>query len=332
MERNTLWHDKVIFWALVAIVFLVPLAMNPYSLANFEPIKLTILKIFAAFILAIWIAKTIETGKVEIKLSPLYLPIVLLLVLGVIATISSINHNLSLFGKLYRYDGLVTLLLYVFVYYTTLNFVNKTKQLKILLGGLFASSIIIGGYGIAQHFGFDFMAWNKNMDVTRSFSTFGNAVFFGSYITLVLPLALIALLPKRNVLLKSLASLSFALLLANLVFSFTRAAWLGFGISIILMFIFIFRKIRKNIAALIIIAVLIAAVVLTIALPSPGQISGRSSRTVSDRLEETAQPGGTVRSRIYAWGVALDAIKDKPLTGFGPDTFEYIYLKYRDSF
>jgi O-antigen ligase len=111
--------------------------------------------------------------------------------------------------------------------------------------------------------------------------------------------------PSRRVKLYALALLP---LLATLLLSFSRGAWLGVGVALLGMFIAVGSK-RWLVAYAGLLALGVAA------LPF----------IKIERITNLFTGGGSSSTRLYIWQSAVDIIKDHPLTGIGLDQFLYVY-------
>lgn len=323
--------DNAIFWILVGLIFLVPIVMTRYTIACFEPIKLLVLKTGAILIIACWIAKIVQEKKIQLVYTFLWLPLTLFLVVTSLATLLSIQPHTSIYGELYRNEGLLTIGIYFLLFYATINFVQQKRQLNILLATVIVSSTVVAIYGVLQHFGWDLISWDPTiMPVDRSFSTFGNPVFLGGFLCLVIPVVLMMLFRKQSLASRVALSGSALLLISCLVFTNTRAAVLGLIASVVLVLALAWRLLwqRKLILAVVGVTLLLGGLT-TLSSPRQRFAQGPSSG-FTQRVAEVAQlEKGTVGSRLFVWKTSLSAIAAKPALGFGPDTFRHVYLRYR---
>lgn len=329
-ERN-LSLDKVIFWVLWLLVFLLPPTQNPFGFDICQIPKLTLLRIFTLVILAVWLIKVIDEGRITLNRTPLDLPILFFLLAATAATLKSIHPLTALFGEFYgaRHEGLLTVVNYVLLYYIVVNVVRERKHFTYLVMGLMASALIVSIYGICQHFGLDpwLGTYSRSVDVARSFSTFGNALFFGGYLALVLPLPLTLLFRHKHTVSTFIPlSLLSGLVLTCLIFTYARSAWLGVLGGIALITLFSYKRVFRNkvvIAALLVIFLFSA---LWLILPSPY----KSRYTVGGRAASLVEvAGGSGATRLQTWKMTLSMIEDRPLLGSGPDTYGLISPWYR---
>ncbi len=173
----------------------------------------------------------------------------------------------------------------------------------------------------------------------RASSTLGNPLYFGSYLSLVILVAfdqlavwwgraraggdgalsgggngpMGAILPAVAVLVG----------IAALISTLSRGAWLGVIVGSVVWVIAGLRTGRVTtrplaVAVGVLILVVIVAVTevprLSVARLEPGARVGAAASDVSM---------GTVRTRWYMWGIALHAIADRPIWGWGPNNYRF---------
>ncbi|MDI6891797.1 MAG: O-antigen ligase family protein [Actinomycetota bacterium] len=329
-ERNSSL-DKVIYWALWLFVFLLPPTQNPFGFDICQIPKLTLLRIFTLIILAIWLIRVVDEGQITVSRTPLDVPILFFLLAALVATLNSIHLPTAFFGEFYgaRHEGLLTVANYVLLYYIVVNVVRERKHFTYLVMGLMASALVVSIYGVCQRFGLDpwLAIYSRSADVARSFSTFGNALFFGGYLALVLPLPLVLLFRHKHTLSTFIPlSLLSGIVLASLIFTYARSAWLGALGGIVLIALFSYKRIFKNKVVIAALLVIFLSSVLWLVLPSPY----KSRYTVGGRVASLAEvTEGSGATRLQTWGMTLRMIRDRPILGSGPDTYGLISPWYR---
>ena len=161
------------------------------------------------------------------------------LALVFISTFLSSDPLKSIIGEKNRYEGLLSFIAYVCIYLAAKKFFYY-KKIEEFLNILFYVSMGIGILGIFQNY-ISFPAliplFNKGIC-----STFGNSNFFGSYISLVLPVAIVFFIfaGKKRGLLLSLV------LFFNLLSSGTRSAWVAFAVVAVMGIIYLIKQKDKS--------------------------------------------------------------------------------------
>ncbi len=315
--------DSLIRRVLYLTVFL-PLLFIPFLLSDvFSLPKVTMLRFEVVLVLAIWTLKIAIEKRLSITRIAIHPSITFFLLILVTSTVLSINPTMSFFGNYKRYEGLTTWLAYFIILTATVNFVEREKVARYLKFSLFVA-MPISAYAMLQFFGWDFLQFSSNTDLTRSFSTLGNPVFLGAYLVLIIPVSLgLFLMETTN---KSyLYAIAFVILFFTLISTCTRAAWLG-AISGIATFLVLsnwkFHK-KKKVFLLIFITSLLFLSIFFL------QINQRLPRVYSRIKSAFELSSGSVSKRFDLWQTAVSLTKKRPLFGWGIENFRDSAWPYR---
>lgn len=194
-----------------------------------------------------------------------YYPIMGYIGFVILSTLLSKYKEVSLYGFVDRYEGMLVLIGYMFIVIIAINLPKNKLLTNILFGGLFLSGIIISIIGIAQFTGHDFFqtVFGKRLILPAdlhhlvnslefrfgkniSYSTLYNPNYVGSYTAMLFPMTLAMFILKKG------RNWKIGLGLVNLVFfgawlaSDSRAGYVGAGISIIIMIALLIKPILKN--------------------------------------------------------------------------------------
>lgn len=181
--------DQIIFVALVFLNIALTLFFDIRLYSVFDLSKVGILLLVSLVTMTLWLIKIVCTGEFKFPYTPLNIPILSYIVIAVVATIFSISPFMSLTGGYKRFEGLIEISSYVFLFYAFLVFINSNKKLNIVLNAIVGTSVSTAVYAFMQYFGKDPFRWSsENPD--RLFSTFGNPVFFSAMLITTLPLSL----------------------------------------------------------------------------------------------------------------------------------------------
>ncbi len=246
---------------LLLLVLLIPALMLPGPLEDgYDLPKYLVLMLISAAMILIAIL-TQADRPINLKLS---LPDILVFAfLGwlTLSTIFSENPIFSLLGIYKRREGLLTWFAYATIYFTaSRTLINKARVYQFVVVSLIVS-IPISVYGILQHFGIDFWSFS-NFDTTRSFSTLGNPIYLGTYLSLVLPFSLAYLLVSPERAWRVLSYIAFLLGMAALIYSYSRAAWVAAAISLPILwswFVVVGRARRRAVAIILFFSLLITS-------------------------------------------------------------------------
>ncbi|MHB8841634.1 MAG: O-antigen ligase family protein [Candidatus Aquicultor sp.] len=263
------------------------------------------------------------------------LPLVAFFMLVFISGLQSVSPPTSLQGQYGRWEGLSTLACYVALYLVAHNVAANKRLLKPLFLAILISSILVSTVAIIEYIWTNpFLLFAKvycaagfgrpnAFESGRSMATFGNAMFLGAYYTLIIPL-IVSYLSSRDKVTVPRALPYLALLLSTiaLLVTFGRAGWLGTAAGVILVGWFNWRTIKSSKSQ-----ILILVAILLIALAGVG-VTG-TTYSLSSRAASIVKIEGSSLTRIQMWNASLPLVADAPLLGSGPDTFKYVFGKYK---
>jgi O-antigen ligase len=157
---------------------------------------------------------------------------------------------------------------------------------------------------------------------------------YGAVLAMFYPVLVGLLVSKRmNLLLRSLLILGLVILTIGVVLSYTRAAWVSLAAAAVLM---VFMLLRIKLRTLIIAFVSLGAFVwfaqdeLLITLE-------RNDQDSSDDLAEHVESISNVSSdasnleRLNRWNCALAMFEERPVFGWGPGTYQFVYAPFQRS-
>ncbi len=187
-------------WLVALIV--VPLFFNPYSSRIFEPDKITLLRSLSLLILGAWLVKGVEDKRsgvspvepgtsavLSILRIPMVIPVIVLAVVYILATIFSITPGVSFWGSYQRLQGTYTTLSYLVIFAALAGNLRTRAQVERIVTSIILTSLPIALYGILQRFNLDPIAWAGDVS-TRIASTMGNSIFIAAYLIMVFPLTI----------------------------------------------------------------------------------------------------------------------------------------------
>ena len=207
--------------AILAPTLIVPEIVNP----NYNILKEWFLLI-AGLLLLILLLASYKTLKIDKK------DILLLVFLGLIfiSTTLAVDIKTAIIGETNRYEGLLMFITYASIYLCAKNYF-KYEKIENFLNIMFYVSIAIGTLGSAQNYiNCPSLKPIFNKEISAICSTFGNANFFGSFISIILPISISIFIFKGN---KKSFILSLVMFF-NMISSGTRSAWLAFGVVAII--------------------------------------------------------------------------------------------------
>lgn len=308
----TRFCNDYIIASLIAIIVLVPLYFDIKLFSCFDLSKITALYILSFGITIAWCVKRIFDSKGRFEFNALAWPVFGLLIVGCLATIFSIEPLTSLLGSYKRYNGLLSLFVYIFLFFIIVHYV-KMEMINLFLNVIIITGCVSCVYGLVEYYGLIGTVWNTNYGYGgRIFSTVGHPSFFSAFLIMVIPLVYYFIFKEKN---WGFYLGALVLILITIYLCKTRASWLGFMVSTIFFFVFAIRRNRIK-------SIIIASLIIVITM-----VCGRS---VIKRTMEDFRGGLSVSTYIKAQtaGLSLLTIKDYPVLGIGYDTFGTVYPYY----
>ena len=184
MNKKLIRYCNVIIeFGLPILAFLIALSFYLKTYDSCQ-IKITLLHIGATVIIAAWIVKVIERGRLlESREQRLYaIPALFFLLSGII------SFSISPF-KFTSFEELTRRVLYIGIFLVALVEFNSSEKVKRMFRWILAATFIAVFYGLIQFMELDPFIW-KGAFGDRIFSTFGNPNFFAAFLVLVTPLIL----------------------------------------------------------------------------------------------------------------------------------------------
>lgn len=330
--------DYIIEYGLLAIVFFIPLVFD-YSFSSynfFDLYKAIIFRVILTLALLAFTAKIFISGRLNYRGSfKIFLLAGFLLISFFISSLYSLRPAESFWGSFLRQQGFYNFFNYwLFFALLALN-LETFKQVRRLIIAVMASAFLAAAYGLIQYFQLDPFIWSEGAG-GRIFSSLGQPNFFGHWLVMVLPLSLYGLIfMAKKMLARFFVSLILLLQLACLVFTYSRAAWLGFLGSMFFLIIFwLFYKRFKKIAFGFIGLILIGVIAVAgLNITGRTKLADYNSISLANRLKSIVDfKGGSNKMRLYYLESSVQEIKQasylRLLTGYGPETLADIFIKY----
>lgn len=284
-----------------------------------------------SFIVSIWILLLFKrkewTRFVKEPFTKLELVTIVFLGLVILSTIFSVEPKTSLFGAPLRYEGLLTLFSYCSCLLLAYRLTNPALTKKIVTG-LIAVGVIVSIYGIMQHYLIDFLPRvSIKVGYDRSYSFFDNPNFFGSYLVIIMMLAISVYLTAMDKKVSAASFVSISLVFATMIFTSTRSSWVGAFIALVFVTLFVVWKKRtlwKKWVALLATLMLVA---ILIDFSEGGKYFSRALTSVAEpyRVVTDQNSGNEGSGRWLIWSETIPLLKKYALLGSGPDTFESIF-------
>ena len=312
-----------VVWILPVVGVLGPLACSTALVDSFELPKLFVLKIgLALALLSMAAGARVERGVLR---SPAALAVLLFLGLNVLATLGSVEPRTSLLGNYQSDQGLLTLAVMIGYFFVAASWIRTEAALVRLAAGVTLAASCAGIYGIAQQVGLDPLGWPAIDPARRAIGTFGHPDNLGEFLVMTLPLTVWLAWGGRG-LRRDLSLWAIGVQLAALAVTQARAAWIALGLQVLIfgpLLIYLRSGSNRRLPQLLVVvpqAIALTACLILLVVPA--------SAGLIDRFVGRGEP---LERRQELWRSALAMTADRPLLGWGPDTFELVYPAYRST-
>ncbi|GBR75901.1 putative O-Antigen ligase [Candidatus Termititenax persephonae] len=256
--------DKLLGLAFLNIAVGTPIIFTSLTRSVFEVSKLLNVRLALIWVAAIILLRAIiKQEKLHFSKTALNWPILAFVVVNLFSAFWSSNHYIAILGAYDRWEGLITELNYLLLIFFYINYVRDSRTIFWILGALIFGTIASSIYGVFQAMQLDFMRWSVD-PTARVFACINNPVHFAPYVVMHIPLiigvvfyfirkyklsfagtarnterlAVGGFAIQRQVLGWGLLLLGilaiFLIHLTGNYYSFGRATWIGFSLSITL--------------------------------------------------------------------------------------------------
>lgn len=336
--------DNIIKYCFYLLFAATPLIWLKYNSELFEFNKMLFVYLITIVITFSWLIKIIHTKLINIKRTPLDIPILLFLLANILSTIFSINPHISIFGYYSRLNGgLLSIISYTLLYFAFVSHFNSDKVVRFLKVATW-SGLVVSLYAIPEHFGFspsclilhqelNASCWVQNVQA-RVFATLGQPNWLAAYLAMLIFPSLYFVLTAKTKLLSIFYILTSISLYMAFTFTYSRGAALGFLAGMVVFIPLVFRKtVQRKMMIIAIINFIIINLLFGSALTDFQLIKKYTalSRPTLTSSSTQLEMGGTEsgKIRLIVWRGALEIFKHYPLFGSGVETFAYAYYQFR---
>ena len=306
---------KVIEVLLLAIVFFMPLVFFTQANDPFWVVEKFFLKFSVSLLAVIFVVYCAVKKQFPVIKTPYDLVFLIFIGLNLTGVFAGVN--------VYAWSDRVFInLCYIILYYITGWYLSghTPNALNKLLIAALGSGFVMAFYGLIQAAGMDFMPWHTTFN-GRAASTLGNPNFLAGHMVLLIPVAFAMAARRAGNLVKFVLILASVCMTAALFASQTRGAYIGFIVSMILLFALMvlfareeFSRNKKTVIAL--------AVIMTVLIGGFFVLKKDAVQRIADII---SLKDDSARIRSALWKNSLFLVKDHPLSGSGAGNF---YIRY----
>lgn len=237
----------------------------------------------------------------------------------VLSFVFSIDKNVSLFGDYDRFAGVIPTALTVILLFLSLQLIRNNNGMRFFMHLFVLTSVLLAGYGLAQSLGIE-TAHFATIVGRRSFSLYGNPNLYAGYLCFSVFFSAGLLFSEKKGGWRALYWAALLLNVAVVLTSMTRSVWLAVVVAAPLFIIFLLRqKISLERSDTYILG---GGALAAVAFIFATFARKTADLNIATRLASMFSSEGSSGTRIEMWKSALTIIKEYPLFGAGPDTFE----------
>ncbi len=258
----------------------------------------------------------------------------LLLSLFFLSTIFSQDISFSLWGSPYRAGGFINFAFYIILSILAFLTING-RDWKKLLDFSICIGVLVTLFGIGQYFKM-FSSFIVSAESAIP-STMGNSSLLAIYLSFLFFIALSLGIKEKSIAMRTFYFSSILLFIFGIFLSGARSTYLGLIIGLIFFLFFYPKKItRLKIAVGCFLIFPLLTVYYLNAFPTPPNFiekNATSNRIFSYLVARTSLKtaiGDLAGARFSTWNIGLQAVKEKPILGWGPENFSIGFDKYYD--
>ena len=307
--------DKAVWWV-GSFLFLVTIYFNSRTQDPFNAPKFWVLLIGAAWLFGYLIAY-LQKNKKNLQ-GVIKKSIILVTIFTGFSTISMImakNNFIALYGDNMRKNGYLTYLSLSIIFLATVFYIRNNNLVK-LYKFMLSSALAVGGYGLLQMTGNDFINWSSSG--MALFSTMGNSNFAGSLMAILATVTLGgSYIYRSSIALSSISIIAFVILVITIFPTNARQGLLllFFGISsLIIVMIYNLNQIIGRFA------ILFSLLGLFVSILGMLQIGPLTKLLYKD----------SVSVRGFYWQAGIEMFQNNILFGVGLDNYGSFFKQYRE--
>lgn len=327
MKKNSV--EKTIYIIIVLVMVLIPLLklstyippIEKFYINTFEIKRVYVLWIAIFFLLMTYLYSIFSKKE---KIGYIDIIMYILIILAFLSTKYAINFEKSFFGEKYRYDGLLTILSYYFLFLNVKS-IKQEKYKKSIIKLFIIIGIFQSIYAILQTYT-EFTFIRRYSEVKyMAMGLCSNPNFFGSYI--VMQLLLIGYMyiydPKKRYL------IIYILFGISLYIASSTGPVLSVFVTLIFSMFIIPKKVKKIIKLIIVLVLSFSLANLSLKFIQNKPIEKEVFKNdyvlneVTSISKQSKQQIGS--GRLIVWEKSLPLVKKYWLIGCGLDNFKNVY-------
>jgi O-antigen ligase len=242
------------------------------------------------------------------------------LITSLLSTLPAVSFK-SLVARLWFFAGFYLLAVEVF---------KKPERIRKYFGAYITGMVPVVVYYLIRMWQSGILNQKEAYLAIRPF--FNDHTSFGAALAFCIPVIIYLLTKKEtSIIIRSVLSLLLFVFSAAFVFSYSRAAWLSLGAAALVATFLLLRISLKIVFP----AIVIGAIIILMSWSGLMIRLNENKQESSDNIKNHLQSIANIRSdasnmeRINRWKCALRMFREKPLTGWGPATFQFKYAPFQ---
>lgn len=317
---------------LLVLLAILPLAVNFWAELPYEPIKIALIELLAAVSSTVALIWVISKKKMWLKIRIIenlgltdFAVVIWLIVLS-LSTAQSDSPYMSFWSSEVRGTGLFYYTALTALYFV-IRFGSKARDWLMFVRISCLVAILVSIYGFLQWFGLDlnglvhaFPLYGRT-GPTRAFATLGHPNFLGTYLALFAPLGIFAWLKDHQRVWRYLGGSAVIFSAIALTLTYSRGAWLAYlGGLVVVWAMWEKGRLKKSRKLILGFGVLISISVMLFAAVYPRLLKSDNSFVYRMASSFDFSQGSTL-ARVLEWKFAAGLILQRPILGYGMDTY-----------
>lgn len=292
--------------------------------------KFLVLLTFVGILLVLLMLKFTISGKVIFVRTPLDIPLLLLLAVGIVSTILSPSPYVSLLGSQLKIHGsLIGIITLVLFYFILVNSLKGIKEIKWLLNISVIAAQILAAVTLISYAGVKILPapWVTSLNFTPTGSSFSTTAI----LALLIPFVTLQVLNTSKPLFIVLNSIF--LLVSGLTIALTGswatwiAALVGLSLTLFISNLGSLRNLRNlkplSLIGLAVPIVVVALITILSFIPPMGKAINPIYTQAQNFPREIQLPF------VTSWKISISAFRDSPFWGSGPSTYLFDFTGYK---
>lgn len=320
-KRTTILH-LITIWLIGAILVLTPLLLTQSVFIGLVFSKTMVFYSLTTVLIVIYSILIYFDQRFVPRLNKIGWLFLILIFIFTISTILSPQPYTSFWGTFERMGGLLTWL-YYFAFFVVISGVAKdNNSWKTIIKIAISGTILVSINAFRELRPTDISTFINSL--TRVASSLGNPIFLGGYLAMSLPLMLPYILSKKYSLFKMISFLALILGGIILFFTFSRGSWIAAILAVILVISLFLYKYKARIILPKFKSLALVFLIIIITLSYIGLSNNLNNEYWKNRIVSTI----SMEHRLHIWSIGLQAFKEKPLIGWGLESFKIAFNKY----